>query len=222
MADTPQPTDNAPKTRWVVLFVGLAAVGCAIGLGGFLAAFANSSPGVVYTLLVGAMVLILVAFVGIIDAGARRPAMWLRLYGVVVIALVVMLAWRARDANRSEERQLQLAAESLVRFIDDTARDVAPQTEPRVIDDARQGCGSETPDDRIDYWIALPATSEAEVRALRDAVIRRWRSLELDSYYASPNGDLEVQSEDAFGAYVSAGPDDHELFISGSTDCFHP
>jgi hypothetical protein len=152
------------------------------------------------------------------NRGRVRPV----LVGLVLVGLLAAyVAWNV-GRNRSEERQLQLAAEALVRFVGDTARFVAPSAKPVVLQHERQGCGAPSSDQRVDYWVKIGAKSRVEVLVLRDAVIRRWRSLDLDSYYAASNGDLEVRSDGSFGAYVGAGPERFELWIEGSTDCFHP
>lgn len=152
-------------------------------------------------------------------AGGRRHAIGALVALAGALALGLLLSTR----DRSEARELQAAAEAMRQFVDGTFESVAPEVTLELLDGSgRQGCGSETPDDRIDYWVRVQLSTPAEAAQLRDEVIAYWRGLDLVSNFEASNGDLEIDTDEGFGAYVGRTANEPEMDVRASTDCFHP
>lgn len=103
-------------------------------------------------------------------------------------------------------------------LVDETVAAVFPGERPEVGDAIdRQGCGSESDEELIDYEVSIRVPPENMDAAIA-AVTARWAPLGADS---RPGDGISIELD---GYLIGLTPfsDEGRVAIGGSTDCFPP
>ena len=104
-------------------------------------------------------------------------------------------------------------------LVDSTVADVFPGAAVEVEDEFdRQGCGSETEDELVDYVLSIDVPGE-EIDDVIEAVSERWSG--LGAVDDNPGRPLSFVF-DGYLVGLSPFPDEGRVTIGGSTVCFPP